>query len=87
MSLSDTDVAAIQQIVTHTVVAVLHDDARLNGQLGYTEQEAAAALGIRKHVLRDCRLRGEIKGFRAGRSVCYSRQQLLKFMTEQEVGN
>ena len=31
--------------------------------------------------------RDEIRGFRAGRGVCYSRESLLKFMTEQELGN
>lgn len=87
MSLSDADAAVIQQIVTDTVRAVLHEDGRLNGRLGFTEREAASMLGIAKHVLRDCRLRGEIAGFRAGRGVCYSREELLRFMSEQEIGN
>ena len=34
----------------------------LGDRLGYPEAEAAALLGIERHVLRDCRLRGEIRG-------------------------
>ena len=87
MSLSETDFAAIRTIVTDTMMAVLREDAKVNGKLAYCEQEAAAVLGIAKHVLRDCRLRGEIVGFRAGRKVCYARESLLKFITEQELRN
>ena len=36
-------------------MAVLREDAKVNGKLAYCEQEAAAVLGIAKHVLRDCR--------------------------------
>jgi hypothetical protein len=55
-------------------------DAKLGERLGYSEAEAAAALGIAKHRLRDARLRGEISAKRVGRSFIYSRQTLVDFL-------
>ena len=85
MSLSHTDVAAIQKIVTDTVLAVLHQAARLNGQLSYSELDAARLLGTSKHILRDARYRGEIKGCRIGAKIHYTREELLHFLAECEI--
>ena len=71
--------------VIRQVVAEL--DARLNGdakRLAHSEVEAAAMLGVRPHVLRDLRLKGEIQSVRVGRGVRYSRQHLLDFLANTE---
>lgn len=49
-------------------------------RIGLTEAEAAAAIGVRRHVLRDCRLRGEIFGRKVGRGHVYSRDELFNFL-------
>lgn len=49
-------------------------------RIGLTEAEAAAAIGVRNHVLRDCRLRGEIFGRKVGRGHVYSRDELFNFL-------
>jgi hypothetical protein len=48
--------------------------------LGYTEGEAAAMIGVARHVLRDCRLRGEITARRVGKRFVYSRSTILRFL-------
>jgi hypothetical protein len=55
------------------------------GRLGFTEHEAAERLGIPRHVLRDCRRRGEIQETRRlGRRVWYSRETLERFASGQD---
>ena len=85
MSLSDTDIAAIQKTVIDTVQVMLRENAALNGKLAYSELHAASLIGCPKHRLRDCRLRGEIKGYRIGRSVHYTRDELLRFLSDREI--
>lgn len=52
------------------------------GRLTVTEPEAAALLGMRKHQLRDRRLKGEISccSPRLARPVLYTRENLLEFI-------
>ena len=49
-------------------------------RLGYIEPEAAAMIGVPVHVLRDCRLRGEIGATKAGKRWVYTRAELLRFL-------
>lgn len=78
----------LERLIATVVARVLAereaDAATLGDRLGYTESEAAALLGIKPHVLRDCRLRGKIKGSRVGRRILYSRDELLKMLTEHQ---
>lgn len=78
------DDADLKVLVTRVVTTVLAqreaDGMKFGGRLAYTEAEAAALIGVRPHVLRDCRLRGEIEGARIGKRVMYSREQLLALM-------
>ena len=60
------------------------DDGKFGNRLAYTEPEAAALLGIRPYVLRDCRLRGEIAGSKIGKRIFYSRDQLLELLAKNE---
>lgn len=73
----------IEQIVAATLVQIQSDEAKLADRLAYTEPQAAAILGIRPHVLRDARLRGEISGSRVGKRILYERDELLRFLRRQ----
>jgi Helix-turn-helix domain len=72
----------LRPIVQAVVAEVLQQRAALESsdRLGYTEPEAAAALGVAQHRLRDARLRGEIHAKRLGRGYLYSRESLLSFL-------
>jgi hypothetical protein len=79
------DVTDLQPVIAAVVRATLAeieaDEGKLDGQrLGYPEAEAAGLLGLRPHVLRDCRLRGEINGRLVGKKIVYSRTELLRFI-------
>ena len=58
--------------------------ARFNGRLAFTEPEAAVLLGVRPHVLRDCRRRGELQGAKVGSKIVYTRADLLDFLERQK---
>lgn len=55
-------------------------------RLGYTEPEAASLLGIKPHVLRDSRLRGEVHATRVGKKMLYSRAELERLLMTDSVG-
>jgi hypothetical protein len=84
MKIEPGDVHALEPVIRTIVRAVLDDvqteREQFNGRLGYTEAEAATLIGVAKHVLRDCRLRGEIHGKPVGRKVVYSRDELARFL-------
>ncbi len=87
MKLDASDIPALEPIIRAVVVATLAelqaDDTKLDGRLAYPEAEAAALLGIRPHVLRDARLRGEISGRLAGKKIIYARSELLWFLSNR----
>lgn len=71
----------IRPIVEECLEAVLAcPDLAGSERLGFTEQEAAALMGVPRHTLRDCRLRGEIHGRAVGNKIVYSRQELMRFL-------
>jgi hypothetical protein len=78
------DDADLEPLVAKVVAKVLAerdaDTGRLGGRLAFSEAEAAALLGVKPHVLRDCRLRGEIVGSKIGKKVMYERTQLLELL-------
>jgi hypothetical protein len=53
-------------------------------RLAFSEPEAAEAMGLARHRLRDARLRGEIKARLVGKSYVYSRSEILRFLDETE---
>jgi hypothetical protein len=53
---------------------------KLNGRLAFTEPEAAALLGVKPYVLRDCRRRGELAAAKVGSKIVYTRADLLEFL-------
>lgn len=78
----DTLFPIIRAAVRATLAEIEAAERKLGDRLGYTEVEAAAQLGVARHVLRDCRLRGEIVGRVVGRKILYSRETLLKFLAD-----
>jgi hypothetical protein len=87
VKLDTSDIRELEPVIRATVVAVLDElwanEAMLGNRLGYPEAEAAALLGIPRHVLRDARLRGEILGRTVGRKILYSRESLLNFLADR----
>jgi hypothetical protein len=50
------------------------------GRLALTEPEAAQALGVPRHVLRDARLAGQLRGRRVGKRIVYTREDLVEYL-------
>ena len=71
----------IAETVQQTLEAIHADENRLRDRMAFSESEAARLLGLQRHQLRDCRLRGEL-GFSVGpaRKILYSRSDLLAFL-------
>ncbi len=60
------------------------DRAKLSGRLAFTEPKAAVLVGVKPHVLRDCRRRGELQGAKVGSKIVYTRADLLEFLERQK---
>jgi hypothetical protein len=73
-------VPLIQRVIVATLDRLDRDRQSIGDRLAYSEAEAAALLGIQRHVLRDARLRGEIAGCRIGKGIRYERDELLLFL-------
>ena len=84
----DFDVEELRPIVHLAVAEALNrmeeERAKLQGRLAFTEPEAAVLLGVKPHVLRDCRRRGELQGARVGSKTVYTRADLLEFLDRQK---
>ena len=89
MRLDSSDIADLEPVIAAavhaTLAAVANAEAKLSdGRLAFNEAEAAAAIGVARHVLRDARLRGEIKGSKPGKGIVYRRDELLRFLKRKE---
>lgn len=73
----------IEQVVASTLAQIELHRATLGDRIAFPEAEAAARLGLRPHVLRDARLRGEIVASRVGKKIVYERDELLQFLQRQ----
>jgi hypothetical protein len=73
----------IKAAVTETIEQVAAERAKLADRLALTEPEAAALLGVKPHVLRDCRRRGELRGAKVGGRIVYTRAELVEFLERQ----
>jgi len=75
----------VAAVVRETLAATESAAAKLgNGRLGMPEGEAAAALGVARHVLRDARLRGEVQARKLGKSYCYSVDSLRRWLASSD---
>ena len=77
----------IRKVMNQVLAQRDADGEKFSGRLALTEPEAAAAIGIRPYALRDCRLRGEISGAKAGKKVVYSIEELKEFLGRNQTGN
>jgi hypothetical protein len=77
----------VRDIVAEVLTQVRQEEARLDGRLAYSEEEAARLLGLLPHVLRDERLRGRIAASAiVGRRVRYLRADLLAYLMGRRSG-
>ena len=86
MYLESADLVAIADALVERLQQLADTDSRLahRDRIGFPEAEAAELLGIPQHVLRDCRLRGEIFARKIGKRFVYSRQTLLDHLSGKE---
>jgi hypothetical protein len=74
----------LEVVVSEPLQQLRQEEVRLNGRLAFSEEEAAALLGLAPHVLRDERLRGRIAASAiVGRRVRYQREDLLAYLMER----
>lgn len=86
----DLPADVLRPIVAAIVAEVLDqragDERRIPERLAYSEAEAAALLGVQRHVLRDARRRGELTGSRAGRGIVYEPAELRRWLGASREG-
>src|SRR5262249_31708534 len=73
----------LRPLVSSVIAEMMDRFGEDQGRLAFSEAEAAKMLGIRSHVLRDARLRGEIVGSKLGRGYSYTRAALLAFLEQR----
>ncbi len=83
IELDPADLRPMVEVVVREIFGLLDWPA---GRLALTEPEAAAAMGVPRHVLRDARLSGELHGRRVGRRVVYTRSDLIAYLDRQRDG-
>ena len=81
---SDDLTPLVRRVVSEVLEQTAADDARFAGRLSLNEQQAAEALGIAPHALRDCRGRGEIVASKCGARIVYSVDELRAFLRRQQ---
>ena len=74
----------VQLAVAEALDRLEAERAKLQGRLAFTEPEAAVLLGVKPHVLRDCRRRGELQGAKVGSKIVYTRVDLSDFLDRQK---
>jgi hypothetical protein len=70
----------ITSVVTATLAQLANESLVRTERLAFREEEAAAMIGVAKHVLRDARRRGEIHAVKAGRYIVYRRDELIRYL-------
>jgi hypothetical protein len=71
----------IVEVVREVLAQMEAARQRLDGRLGFSEEEAARLIGLEPHVLRDERRRGRITASRiVGRRVRYTQADLLGYL-------
>jgi hypothetical protein len=78
----DFDDRALAELVRSIIKETLAEIGWPEGRVALTENEAAVACGVGRHVLRDLRLKGRIHGVKLGKRIVYTRQQLLAALSE-----
>lgn len=86
LQLDPNSLRGLVREITVEVLAVTEAAQRaIPDRLAYSEEEAAALMGLETHQLRDERLRGRIEASRiVGRRIRYQREDLIKYLTERK---
>lgn len=89
MRLEPQDIDGLRPLIAEVVRAVLAEVAlpattRDQKRLAWSEKEAADLLGVARHVLRDARLRDEIRSTKVGGRIHYTREHLDEYLRNQE---
>jgi hypothetical protein len=74
----------VRLVVAEALDRLERDRAKFDGRLAFSEAEAAALLGVKPYVLRDCRRRGELERSKIGSKIMYTRADLLEFLERQK---
>lgn len=89
MKLDASDIQELAPVIREVVRAVLSElqvdrgtGSDQSERIGLTERDAAKALGLPYHVLRDARLQGRlsVQPQRIGRKLVYSRESLRQLL-------
>jgi hypothetical protein len=87
LTFDDSDLAPLIERVARTIMQQLEEQRAAAGDhLAFGEEQAASLIGVPRHVLRDCRRRGEIKGTKVGKRIVYCREELLIFLERNKTG-
>mgnify|MGYP002623125285 CR=1 FL=1 len=74
----------VRVAVRETLDTIRADEAAFPAdRLALWEPDAAAAVGIKPHALRDLRRKGLIVGSRLGGRIVYTRESLVKLLEDQ----
>jgi len=89
MRLEPQDIDGLKPLIVEVVRAVLAEatlpvSGKDAERLAWPEAEAAALLGVARHVLRDLRLRGEIRSTKVGGRISYTKKHLTDYLLSQE---
>ena len=86
LSIDQSDLRPIvQAVVAEVLASVGVADAAFSNRLAYPESEAASLLGVKAHVLRDARLRGEITATKCGGRLAYEVSELRAYLTRNRI--
>lgn len=84
LTFDSEDLRPLIEAVAAEVVARVSPVANAEPErLAWTEEESARLCGINRHNLRDARLAGEIEFSRLGKRVCYTRENLTKWIAKR----
>lgn len=73
----------VETVVAETLARIAPVANGQSERLSYTEEEAATLCGINRHNLRDARLAGELEFSRLGKRVCYTRENLTRWIASR----
>lgn len=81
LQLDDNVIRPLIDEAVEAAIARMEDrNAKLNGRLSFTINEAARLLGVGVGTLRDLRARGEIQGHLVGRKLLFRRDELVRLL-------
>jgi hypothetical protein len=78
------DRADLKPLVEAVIAELVDRLAPMDDRMAVDEQEASRLFSVKPHVLRDARLRGELKGRKLGKKIVYSRKELARFIEGSE---